>query len=321
MKTKFLVSIPKYWLDGKDKNPINLHDVDKFYINLLAALKDMDYDVKTTTTIKELIETDGIFLSHHTNFANKNIWNIKKGYLQGYLYFDRTGFSGWAEIANSEQLFNESQNLDLEKATEFFTNFSNDYKQQRSSKMPQTGTFSTKEPYIFVAGQNPADTVSELARIPTRDLMKHVAEAFKNTKYKVVIKIHPLEQGKGQEWVDKEYKFLKHYPNVIITSASIHDIIPNAAGVYTVNSGVGFESLLYLKHVFVSGHCDYHWVATNLHEVSDIQNTAHVLEKQVDKEMIIKFIYYMLTEYFVNSGDMASIRQKIERTVREYNEI
>jgi len=322
MTTKFLISIPQRWLDVKDKNPLNLYDVDEFYTKLISTLKSMGCQIETTTVIRELIETDGIFLSHHGNHDVDNVWNIKKGYLLNHLYFDRTGFSGWAEIANNKKLFDDSQNVDIEKATKFFTEFSNNYIQNRTSKMRQSDeVFNIDEPYVFVAGQNPPDMVGKLARIPTRKLMQYVAESFKNSEYKVVIKIHPLEREKGNKWIREEYAFLDCYSNVIITNATIHDIIPNAAGVYTVNSGVGFEALLYLKHVFTSGHCDYHWVTTKLHKMNDIQDTIHTLKEPINKELIIKFMYYMLTEYFVNSNDANSIRKKIELAIKEYNEI
>lgn len=323
MRTKFLVSVPEDWIKLKNYI-INLNDVGEFYHNLFKVLDTMCVDVETTTVIKKLIKTDGIFLSHHTNLKNRNVWNIKKGYLNNHLYFDKTGYSGWADMANNEALFNKTQAINFYEVEEWFDAYAANYIKTRSSKVRQSEEgFSLDEPYVFVAGQRPHDTVSDWAYIPTIQLMKDVIEQYRDSKYKVVIKVHPLEKAHKQaHHYVRDYDFLQPCPdNVIVTEASIHDIIPNAGAVYTVNSGVGFESLLYLKRVFVSGHCDYRWAATTVRTIDEIRNTMHLLDEPVDKELIVKFMHYMLTEYFVNTTDLVSIRNKLEQAIKEYNEI
>ncbi len=314
MNPSFLVSVPEEWLNMC--TPIDTTDMRDLFRNIPIVLESMGIDFETTPIIKKMIDTNGVFLSHHTCFKDKNVWNIKKGYLQNYFYFDRTGYSGWAEMANSKELFIKSQEVNFEDAQQFFTKLTSTYKRVGSSKIKQShDSFNITEPYVFVAGQRPHDTVSKWAYIPTIDLMKEVAEAFCGTKYKVVIKVHPLELSK----IDTQYNFLKNKNNVIVTNASIHKIIPNASGIYTVNSGVGFESLLYQKQVFVSGHCDYHWVTNTVRTSEDIRNSFSRLEQTVDKTTIIKFIYYMLTEYFIKTNDVEAIQKKIELAIREYS--
>lgn len=323
MKTKFLISVPEEWINLKNYI-INLDDVGELYVNLIKILDTMWVDVETTPVIKKLIKTNGIFLSHHTTLKDKNVWNIKKGYLNNHLYFDRTGYSGWAEMANDEVLFNKSQATRFLEAEDWFNDYAANYINSRSSKVRQSDVgFELDEPYVFVAGQRPHDTVSDWAYIPTIQLMKDVIEAYRGTKYKVVIKVHPLEKAHKQaHHYVKDYNFLQPCPeNVIVTEASIHDIIPNAAAVYTVNSGVGFESLLYLKRVFVSGHCDYKWAADTIRTIDELRDSMHLLDEPVDKKRIIKFMYYMLTEYFVNSSDVVSIRNKLEKAIKEYDEV
>jgi capsule polysaccharide export protein KpsC/LpsZ len=262
-----------------------------------------------------MIETDGIFLSHHTNFKNKNIWNIKKGYINGYLNFDRHGYSGWAEIADSEKLFHESQEVEYSKALAFFEKFANDYINGDRSKIKQsTVGFDLNTPYVFVAGQRPHDTVAQHSKIDTVQLMKDVINAYKDTNYKVVVKVHPLEIGRAGR-----YSFLDNNPNVIVTDASIHTIIPKCTAVYTVNSGVGFEALLHRKRVFTSGHCDYHWVTTVLENKNDVIKSIVHLDEKIDEEALIKFVYYMLNIYFVNAYSEQSIKDKINLTIEEYN--
>jgi len=313
VKPNFLISIPAAWLNNKN-NLINLSDVGDFYSKLLSILEDMRIEAETTTVIKKLIKTDGIFISHHTYFKNNNVWNIKKGYINGYLYFDRCGYSGWAEMANSKKLFLKSQTVEYDVALNFFESFTNEYITNNKSKIAQSNEqFYIKAPYVFVAGQRPDDTVTKHARIDTIQLIKDVISAYKNTNYKVVVKIHPQEQE------DNKYDFLKNLSNVIVTKASIHKIIPNCFCVYTVNSGVGFEALLHRKKVFTSGHCDYHWVTTPLKNKDEVLASAHQQDNKIDEEMVVKFVYYMLNFYFVNAYSEQNIRTKIELAINEYN--
>jgi hypothetical protein len=162
-------------------------------------------------------------------------------------------------------------------------------------------------------GQRPNDTVAQLSRIPTTKLVKYVAQAYADTEYKVVFKPHPMA-GRAEAAL-----FAYEHPNIVTTNASIHKILPNCSAVYTVNSGVGFEALLYLKRVFTTGHCDYHWVTTRLGDhPKNIEATAYLLDVPVDENAIMRFVYYMIGEYFVQSNDLDSIRSKVELAISEY---
>lgn len=72
----------------------------------------------------------------------------------------------------------------------------------------------------------------------------------------VVMKPHPAnrESMKPLEEVARRY-------GVYMSEANIDDLINHAVGVYTINSGVGFESLLRLKPVVTFGRAEYDCVS------------------------------------------------------------
>jgi Capsule polysaccharide biosynthesis protein len=310
-KPSFFVSRPDEWME---KKPWLQEDNIALYEKIERVLNEEGYPYTVSGEIKITPETHDICLAHHTVMERPNVWNLKKGYLPGYINWDRTGYSGWAEMANSERLFQESQRLGLEECVRFFEPFAKRYIESNASKFPQAaaaGPFQAPRPYVFVACQRPHDTVSQLSRIGTVELAQAVAEAFQGSGCTVVIKKHPRDE------IMRTHK-LERMPHVLLSEDSIHHIIPGSSAVITVNSGVGFEALLHLKPVFTSGHCDYHWVTTKLASREDVQNIPERLGQPPPRDQIIKFVTYMLKEYFVNAYDLDSVRKKVAMCVREW---
>ena len=320
-KPNFFVGYPEGWIS---KRPWLHEDTKALYDNLELVLREGGFSY-TKGRIKTAPKGYDITLAHHSTFDRRNVWNLKKGYLPGYIYWDRTGYSGWAEMANSETLFQESQLVDIGTARQFFDAFAKKYIASGTSKFPQvkmkgrdtpikpaSGPFEAPNRYVFVACQRPRDTVSKLARIRTEDLPVKVVHAFKNSGYKVVIKRHPQE--KLMEGITR----LAKEPHVMFSQHSIHQIIPKATAVFTVNSGVGFEALLHKKPVYTSGHCDYHWVTRPVHNDKQLKAAVKTVNQPIDEDMIIKFMYYMLNDYFVVAANKESVKRKVNMCIRNW---
>ena len=112
----------------------------------------------------------------------------------------------------------------------------------------------------FVQGQEPApeghfyffplqlidDSVQKLARFKMLDAAATAVKLAYETKQRLVFKRHPLCKSNEVE------NFLLNAcdgEQIILLKSSVHDLIAGSIGVITVNSGVGFEALLHLKHV------------------------------------------------------------------------
>ncbi len=301
---EIVLNYPLVWIN-------EYNDVKLMYNNLIKVIGEMDINLRINNDFKRKIKTNGIQLSCHTNFTDDNIWNLKKNYILGYFYFDKSGYSGWADIANKDysSKINEVNDEDVKS---FFNEFSSNYIGNNISKYKQNNKeFKCDSKYVFVATQLLTDTVGKLAYINTVDLVKHVVEMYKGSDTKVVVKIHPKETNKSL------YDFLKNHDHAIVSDSSIHSIVPNCEKVYVVNSGVGFESLLHLKPVITTGKNDYSYVTHEVKTKEDLFKTIS-LSNKVDELSIKKYMYYMLKEYFVKVDCLDSIRKKLNTVVDEY---
>lgn len=309
LNVPFLIQRPEKWISARPE----LHADNKaLYDNVATVLNEWGHPVTITHKTHDTSEFDGILLAQHTICSRKNVWNLKKGYIPYYMNFDRDGYSGWSEMANSKSLFEKSQTTDVDEATDFVDNFVKKYAATNTSKFPQPkSSFNHSSPFLFVACQQPTDTVSKLASIQTYMLATHVAQQL-HTDIDIVIKLHPSRKN------DPSIDSLDTLANVRFTTASIHELIPKSVGVVTANSGVGFEALLHRKHVFTSGKSDYNWVTHSLQTVDDIITIPSILQQRVDTPSIDRFLYYMMTEHFVKADDISSVKTHLKRAIDEH---
>jgi len=92
--------------------------------------------------------------------------------------------------------------------------------------------------------------------------------------------------------------------------------IQGALGVFVINSGVGFEALLHKKRVFTAGECDYKYITEIINDNSQVAAKMKTLGKPIDEESIIKYMYYLINEVYVDTSSYDSIRKKVERIIR-----
>ena len=271
-------------------------DMEAFYNNLEEVLteKGIPYEMVDTSFGEIFQRKNTISLCYHSYGNYKNVWHIKKGYVPGFIYFDKTGYSGWSEQRyNPETNYTEKQLLNTRKLVK-------GYIDRNESKVDQPSWAEIpNKPYVLVLGQKPGDTVSRLAYIDTIKLSTVVNEAYKNTNITVYTKIHPC---------------IKSPLNVAgkTINGSLHKLIADAKAIYTVNSGAGFEALFHYKQVFTSGDCEYSPATTVVKNLEDIKNT---MNKEVNKNFINHFLTYCFEEHFVNTYNKKSIGKKVDRAI------
>jgi len=282
---------------------INLYnELSSFYNLLEEVLEELEinYEIKTVTFGWSNQIKGAACLGHHNYNNQRNVWTIKRGYLTGYLYFDKRGYSGWSEGLrkyNPEAKYSEK---DIEK-TLIKTQY---YVDNNISKIPQPKiTNIPKKPYVIVFEQKPGDSVSKLSYIRTEKLGKLVTEAYKDTDINVYIKAHPGIRQKGRN-------------RRRLVEGSIHELIKDADAIYTVNSGTGFEALLQGKQVYTAGGNDYSIMTTVVKSAEDIYNTR--FQEAPSMKKIGHFLHYCLTEHFVDAFDKKSIAKKVDRVINEF---
>jgi len=288
----------------KEFGPIKLrgvqNDVTTFFFNLLQICEEDN--IKYTIQNKgrhAYIKPKTLRLNWHTYGGMPNTWHIKKGYLNGYLYFDKLGHSGWSSLAqkyNPRALTGEERIKTIK--------FCEDYIQNNQSKFIQpTQTEVKYKDYVLVLGQLPKDEVGKLAHIPTRKLPHLVGNLYKKSPYTVVYKPHPrTEKTPGIK-------------NCTISTQSIHSLLAEAKTVYVVNSGAGFEALIHGKRVITTGGSDYHWVTNSVQYEKELYETINLIDQPVDKEAILTYLHHAIFEFFVDAYDKENIRARLHKAL------
>ena len=66
-----------------------------------------------------------------------------------------------------------------------------------------------------------------------------------------------------------------------IDNISIHSLIKKSQAVFTVNSGVGIESILHLKKVYTFGFADYASISTKIIYGGNLENARKAIETEL----------------------------------------
>ena len=115
--------------------------------------------------------------------------------------------------------------------------------------------------YIFAPLQIPRDYVQlHHSRITVLEFIDRVAEWCDRRRLPVVFKPHPYNTG-DHDLLERLEHHRRRSSVVHRADGNIHDLIAGARAVYTINSGVGFESLFHGKPVAIFGDSDYRSVA------------------------------------------------------------
>lgn len=162
--------------------------------------------------------------------------------------------------------------------------------------------------YIFVPTQTPRDYVQvHHAPISVLSFVELIAGWANETKQNVVFKLHPglyRTSDGDNEIIETVQRLAATSDYVCYLQANVHDLIVNARGVFAINSGVGFESLIHGKPVVTFGNCDYKWVTfranrENLNEARDfVARYTGDLQQEA-----YRFIYYYFFHHAFNIED------------------
>jgi hypothetical protein len=289
-----------------------------FYLQLFNYLikQHIDYSIyPIVDSISNIIrpqETDYDYvLKYHTVESNQKVINIKISYLPDFFYFDKTGYSGWSEIANDKFPF---EDLSLDSTVSEFSKLIQKYVKGNISKYKQKARMQNinfSRPFIFFPTQVENDAVTKLSYIPVYDLIRFCSEIIPRLGYDLVIKRHPCCNS------ERIGNLLKSVQNdhIHIVEYSIHDIIEQSLAVVVINSGVGIESLLHLKPVISFGHSDYHWVTYMMKQPDDLYKIPDIISKfgEEKKGNIMKFIVYFFKNYLIELDNISSYNNAFRR--------
>ena len=112
-------------------------------------------------------------------------------------------------------------------------------------------------PYIFLPLQIPHDqSIKYFSDFSEQEVVEGLVAWARKNDIAVVMKPHPANRKSMVP-----FEALVDGRNIFWSEAHVYDLITHATGVYTLNSGVGFEALLHLKPVVTFGKVEYDCVS------------------------------------------------------------
>lgn len=251
-------------------------------------------------------------ISYHTfnDINNPNWLHVQESTLANHCSIDTKGFAGYSKIANDFSHIEEcTKSIENSVLDENFNSLHQEYVVNNVSKYHQKEkAFLCEDEYVFVALQVLTDLVADIAYFDGITMLKTIAQYYKNTATKVVVKRHPYCNSLSMQLL---IEGLLNEGDIIVSDASIHSIVENAKAVFVVNSGVGFESLMHLKPVIVCGQCDYAYAVSN--QVRSPQELLQYLQKGeflVDEQRVKKLLYYYANVYNPKLDELPDLLEK-----------
>ena len=197
---------------------------------------------------------------HAKNFDDPRIIDYKVSHINSLFYFGNNGFSGFGDLATKDVLdYDNCENFYDQHVLPLFDNYVSKHEQPVgvSELLPET--------YFLVTLQIPTDVVMQLKAIETEEMLERVIAVGRQLNVPVIVKRHPKDKTEQTDKMLRQFK-----KDIILTEGNIMTLIDNAAAVFTINSGTGFEALLKLKKVFTFGMTDYNQACFNNYDKKQI---------------------------------------------------
>jgi hypothetical protein len=267
---------------------------------------------------KRKVEKSKILFSYHSiNNNYKNIREWKEGYLPNMITFDKKGYSGWSSLCdkNIDKLL---EKISQKKANKFFDKFSYSYINENKSKykQPKSDNFTfPKEDFIFFPLQTVNDSVIDHSYFDFIKLVKNIVTILNKQNVTLVIKQHPRCYNQKLKKILEKYKERK---NILLYSGSIHEAISKAKTIYTINSGVGFETLLHLKPIITFGKSDYMSMTKNIKTLNIIKQSPFYHLDEMKKQDIKKFVYYYIRKTSLFVDDTKNLNKIVSKFIKNY---
>ncbi|MCW9042298.1 MAG: hypothetical protein OQK05_03045 [Pseudopelagicola sp.] len=245
-----------------------------------------------------------LWLSHHTirtpaydALTQKGVMvrHFKAADIPDHTVVDPLGFSGWSSLADADINDLDLSGVSQHQIDTFFEETRARTIAGNLSKYTQTSQAEElPEPYVFVALQTIDDMVQRNAHIPMLDMLSMIVAFFHDSGMHVVVKRHPKCRNHR---VSRALKKAATAPHVTLTNGSIHEIMSGAAALFTVNSGVGAESIIHNVPVYCFGKADYMAVAHQIRTAEDLERTAKPLRSACSDDARKRFLYYYRNVY------------------------
>lgn len=228
---------------------------------------------------------------------------------------------GWGADHSKMQWPPDLASIEASPAERFVASLRHKFLETGASKLPQPGRnelVSMPDDYIFVPLQTPRDYVQvHHAPFPVLSFVHLVAGWANESRQRIVFKLHPglyCYSDCDNEIIEAVNQYAAGSEYIFCLDVNVHDLIAWSRGVFTINSGVGFESLIHGKPVVTFGNCDYKWVTFRADADSLDAARAFVFGYTDElRQEATRFVYY----YFFRHA----FSIEIERTPESYRRL
>jgi hypothetical protein len=247
----------------------------------------------------------------HGGGRKRQIWHYKAAALPEHVLLDRDGYSGASEVAGLTA--RQMGDVSVAEAEAFHAALAADYAGSRKSKYRQDEKIPAPEPgFVLVPLQLPADAVisHKLFKQPYVEGMAQAIASLSASGHRVVVKRHPLCQDRTVAGM------LESLPaGVEISGASVHALLPACSGVAVLNSGVGFEALVYLRPVLALGKAEYAPAVHSLVEPEAAGEAMSAAMAGFDALRVKRFLTLAVGQYQVDLRDPRSVQRQVLRAL------
>jgi hypothetical protein len=214
--------------------------------------------------------------------------------------------SGWGwNHDQKNNLIEKARLASREESESFFKTFIEKLVQNQDTKISFSGQneFSQFEneklpdQYLFVPLQVTRDyVIKNLSPIGVPEFLEKICLWAKSKSIPLVIKPHPFNRGDLE--IFETLKQFVDQKNIFVSQRPIFDLIAKAQSVWLINSGVGFESMYFLKPVVTLGKCDYE-DCTILAKIDRLDSAyqSTLAFGEIEKELYRKFLFVYFNDH------------------------
>ncbi len=304
----------------------------KFAVLLAGALGKAGIDVEVKEIPLWSLESSTLETrSNHISFVphrcfldfdpgSRQVFYYMQEYFRWVFTLDAKGWSAASSIypVNADRIRPSNPGLYDEYRERLFSG-------QLESKFAQDRTASFEDlvergevppsPYIFFPLQIPHDQSILYFSDSTEEIVVDgLVNWAMNKKINVVLKPHPANKVAMETF--KQYVDQK---KVFWSTGNIHELIAHSAAVFTINSGVGFESLFHARPVVTFGRAEYDCVTfragvDSLDQAWDY--CTSVSERQLE-DKYRQFVNWFLGDYAIDMSNFKRAEGRLAELVSE----
>lgn len=220
--------------------------------------------------------------------------SISRYYRESFVH-EANGFDPWMNIETHDQGFRE-----LWKRIE---------NRQSKFEQPDENLSKNYDGSTLYLCQLPHDeSIRDHSDVNVPDAVRSMCEWFMeygDTPY-LVFKGHPINRAAMEPLKQIVMHYRNQFPRIVwVDNVNIHSCFQRARRVVTVNSGAGFEALLYRKPVFNFGKADYHYGAHKIDgmQIYDIKEAFEAQHGDLSLEKRVNALCNWYTDLAYSSND------------------